>query len=203
MTDDETKAAPGQWTCDVCGSSCADEYASCDCDDDCHDHVATIKRLRAEVERLRGGAEFVLQLDVYERDNLLWLLNQSRRLGCDTGDWLAQIRWQLKPDAGIGRPNQDMPNPTKVDAENDRLRAEAIENKKSLRIALEAVRDQFPASVAVIREMRDEALAENERLRAALIEACDLAAALIEYSPGACKLSDSVVELRAITEGKP
>lgn len=48
---------------------------------------------------------YLLELDAYERDNLLWLLDVARRLGLDTGDWLGQIRFKLHPEHGTGHPN--------------------------------------------------------------------------------------------------
>ncbi len=48
---------------------------------------------------------YALELDEYERDNLLWLLDAARKVGFDTGDWLNQVRFRLEPDLGAGRPN--------------------------------------------------------------------------------------------------
>lgn len=49
-------------------------------------------------------------------------------------------------------------------SEVERLREDLAETKESLRGALQAVRDQFPASVAVIRELHDGAIAERDAL---------------------------------------
>lgn len=46
-----------------------------------------------------------IELDEYERDNLLWLLDEVKRTH-DTGDWFHQIRFKLEPERGPGRPNR-------------------------------------------------------------------------------------------------
>lgn len=56
-------------------------------------------------------------------------------------------------------------------SENERLTGELAETEESLRCALQAVRDQFPASVAAIREQRDEALRDRDELMAYVDEA--------------------------------
>lgn len=54
--------------------------------------------------------EYTLNLNDYERDNLLQLLrlimsSQGPLSGANTGDWVGQIRWKLKDEEGPGRPN--------------------------------------------------------------------------------------------------
>ncbi len=51
--------------------------------------------------------KYCLDLDQYERDNLLWLLDLASDLGLDTGDWFKQIRYRLFPEEGPGNPNVD------------------------------------------------------------------------------------------------
>ena len=50
---------------------------------------------------------FYLELDEYERDNLLWLLDLANELGLNSGDWHHQIRYRLRPEDGEGNPNVD------------------------------------------------------------------------------------------------
>lgn len=73
----------------------------------------------AEVLETIIGKLYVLRLDTYERDNLLWLLDlvlsgeagRELRFGCGdpetlhTGDWVEQIRYLLYPEHGPGTPN--------------------------------------------------------------------------------------------------
>ena len=55
----------------------------------------------------RRPVMYEMELDQYERDNLLWLLEVARKIGLDTGDWLHQIVGWLRPDEGAGTPNAD------------------------------------------------------------------------------------------------
>lgn len=44
------------WVCDHCGSESDDEHAPCSCDGDTAELIDEIRRLRAEVQRLRKRA---------------------------------------------------------------------------------------------------------------------------------------------------
>lgn len=76
-----------------------------------HELVATIKALETKLaatpsaEPPLEGREVMLRLSSYERDNLLALLEATKRTH-DTGDWHGQIRFRLLPkELGPGDPN--------------------------------------------------------------------------------------------------
>lgn len=56
----------GKWTCSECGDTSDNEHDPCACDDTCTEHVETIARLRADLERVtRELSEARECLDLY------------------------------------------------------------------------------------------------------------------------------------------
>jgi len=79
------------WTCDACGDSNADEHADCSCDDDCTEHIETIKRLNAARDAALRERDEGLDRMTIDRDTIESLFKQRDEARVECARWKAEV----------------------------------------------------------------------------------------------------------------